>query len=116
MKKLLLLLLCVPLLFSCGEKNKYNFRQIDLIKEPCDCLDHLIEVFKKGVSKMKSDNNYNAKNDLHLENQSNKIQEYCEAKFGKGVQSTLILCDNADEWKEIFQEMKELSLRRTQEE
>jgi len=85
MKKLLLLLLCVPLMFSCGEKkeDKYNFRQLDLIKEPCDCLDHIIEVFKKGISKMKSDNNYNAQNDLSLENQANKIQKYCEDKFEK---------------------------------
>jgi len=44
MKKLLLLLLCVPLLFSCGEeKEKENYY---LLKEICDCD---IQAFQKII-------------------------------------------------------------------
>ena len=111
MKKLLLLLLFVPLMFSCGEKD--NLRSLESIKEPCDCLDHSIELFKKGISKMKSDKNYNAANDLSLEKQADKIQEYCEDKFGKEIfpigEGELRNCDGFDEAEEMFQEISELS-------
>ena len=112
MKKLLLLLLCVPLIFSCGEKKvEYNFRPLESIKEPCDCIDNITEVFKKGISEMKGDNNYNAANDVYLENQANKIQEYCEDKF-RADTSKYRYCDNFYKSEKIFQEFEELSSRR----
>ena len=47
MKKLLLILLCLPMIFSCGEKkegNKDKFKKV--IKEPCDALDYSTKIFK----------------------------------------------------------------------
>ena len=59
MKKLLLLLLCVPLMFSCGEKDNKNqserrseilknqeARNINDINNPCDCNDMEYVVLK----------------------------------------------------------------------
>jgi len=117
MKKLLLILLCLPLTFSFGEseekKDEYNFRPLKSIEEPCDCLDHTIELFKKGISKMKSDKDYNASNDLILEKQAGKIREYCEDQFGPELfpitEGVLANCDDFDEAEEIFQEISELS-------
>ena len=55
MKKLLLILLCVPLMFSCGEdsksdkesnKDKKKDKYKKEIKDPCDILDYTIEIFE----------------------------------------------------------------------
>ena len=42
MKKLLLLLLCVPLIFSCGNKNEKKDKGLSA----CDCADYAMEVFE----------------------------------------------------------------------
>ena len=78
MKKLLLLLLCVPLMFSCGDKGekKDNFMQIDLIKEPCDCVDQMVGVFNQVLSMLKNESRNIPKYE-DLMSQSEKIQEYC---------------------------------------
>jgi hypothetical protein len=56
MKKLLLILLCVPLMYSCGGNKEQTSEDIDLetLKEPCDfvdaslcCVDDLINLAKK---------------------------------------------------------------------
>ena len=44
MNKLLLLLLCVPLLFSCGEKNAKDIN-VSLINDECELLDSYLIVF-----------------------------------------------------------------------
>tara|TARA_B110000438_G_C15766886_1_gene630042 strand:- start:558 stop:908 length:351 start_codon:yes stop_codon:yes gene_type:complete len=99
----------VPLLFSCGEKkekkkDKYNFRPLESIKKPCDCVDHLVETFKKAISKMKSDKDYNMDNDLILKKQADKITEYCDDKFewsDKERGNILSDCDSFEEMKKI---------------
>jgi hypothetical protein len=50
MKKLLLILLCVPLMFSCGENNEDNETEDNLkeiIKNPCDLMSYMKEIFLK---------------------------------------------------------------------
>ena len=113
MKKLLLILLCVPLigLGQTKEEDKYNLRSLESIKVPCDCLDHSTELMKIAISKMNSDKNYNPDNDIILEKHVDKIIEYCEDKFGREIfpiaERELRNCDYFDEAKEIFQEIME---------
>ena len=113
MKKLLLILLCVTLIFSCGnekKKSSYNFLSIDLIKEPCDCVDYITQVFRIGISKMKNNYDYNAAKDKKLENQANKIEEFCKKKFR--TDSMYINCDNFYTSKKIYLEFERLSSER----
>ena len=68
MKKLLLILLCVPLLFSCGEKD-------DKIKKLEERIDELENKKEDTENKKDVENDYNMKNKI-----KNKVDDLKEQK------------------------------------
>ncbi len=107
MKKLLLILLCVPLIFSCGEKGKGNEtenkegirseilrnqegRDSNNINNPCDCNDMQYSVYEDMINladgRMKSDIEKNEKDNtllISLYQENKDISNICEKMYQK---------------------------------
>ena len=87
MKKLLLILLCVPLLFSCGEKEK------DGINTSCDCLEDLLTNYTSIYNLIQK---YDNANEL-LENEKDVVSSL---DYFRNIQDINSICEK------IFQKDK----------
>ena len=100
------LLVCPLLFISCEEKknkknkkkekDEYNFRALESIKKPCDCVDYLADTFKESLRMLKSGNENPSEYEA-LNNHSEEIKEYCNEKFewsDKERGNILIDCDS----------------------
>ena len=104
------------LFISCEEKkkkkkNEDNFRALDSIAKPCDCVDYLADNFN-DILRMLESGNENPSEYEALNNRSTKIQEYCDNKFewsDKERVNKLINCDRIEEMKKITNKINELS-------
>jgi len=78
MKKLLLLLLCVPLMFSCGENNEEKNEELSA----CDCADYamkVVDLIEKGETELR-DKIEKKYNHLTKEEKSNQ-QKVIEVEY-----------------------------------
>ena len=100
MKKLLLLLLCVPLMFSCGDKIKdINFSEI---QDECECVDAILIIFNQAIE-------YHEEYGEDIESMPKNIQDEIllifdkidefssEVQSGKFELSKMMECPNFDE-------------------
>ena len=92
------------------QKNEYNFKALDSIAKPCDCVDYLADNFNE-ILRMLDSGNENPYEYEALNNRSTEIQEYCDEKFewsDKERVNILINCDRLEEMKKITKKINEL--------
>ena len=101
MKKLLLILLCVPLMFSCGDKKikDINFSEM---QDECECVDAILIIFNQAIE-------YHEEYGEDIESMPKNIQDKIllifdkidefssESQSGKFELSKMMECPNFDE-------------------
>jgi hypothetical protein len=115
MKKLLLLLLCVPLMFSCGDnKNDDKINKLDInidnLNHPCDFLDAYTKLLDEVYS-LGQENNWipltKGSDELKQLNDIYKILSeirYTGAKMREELDFNIKECDDFKEWEQNIED------------